>query len=282
MQPLKGNITLVPVGGMANRLWSIASGVALADRCHAPLRIYWFRDGGLNCRFDQLFQPIAHEGVTLVEAGIKEMIYDRPRRKNLWLPAPWQHIAFGHRMYESDSRLLMDNHFGFPQWVSDRRCYIASYRRFFPYPADACGRLFKPTEELQQRIDEVTAAFTPQTIGIHLRRTDHIFSLQESPLSLFERTIEEEIARNASVNFYLATDSEEDKRHLKQRYGDRILTYDCPLTRGSLQGMQAAVVELWALSRTREIIGSHRSTYSQLAAELNNIPCHMLRKSQQP
>ena len=282
MQPSKGNIALVPVGGMANRLWSIASGVALADHCHAPLRIYWFRDGGLNCRFDQLFQPIAHEGVTLVEAGIKEMIYDRPRRKNLWLLAPWQRVAFGHRMYESDSRLLMDNRFDFPQWVSDRRCYIASYRRFFPYPADACRQLFKPTEELQQRIDEVTAAFTPQTVGIHLRRTDHIFSLEESPLSLFERTIEEEIARNASVNFYLATDSEEDKRHLKQRYGERILTYDCPLTRGSLQGMQAAVVELWALSRTREIIGSHRSTYSQLAAELNNIPCHMLRKSQQP
>lgn len=282
MQQSKGHITLVPVGGMANRLWSIVSGVALADYCHAPLRIYWFRDGGLNCRFGQLFQPLVHEGVTLREASIKEVIYDRPRRKNFRLPTLWQCVAFNRRMYEDDSRLLMDNHFDFLQWVSDHRCYIASYRRFFPYPVDACRQLFKPTEPLQQRIDEVTAAFTPQTIGIHLRRTDHIFSLEESPLSLFERTIEEEIARNDSVNFYLATDSEEEKRHLKRRYGDRILTYDCPLTRGSLQGMQAAVVELWALSHTREIIGSHRSTYSQLAAELNNIPCHMLRKSQQP
>ncbi len=281
MHSSKGNITLVPVGGLSNRLWSIASAVALADHCHMPLRIYWFRDAGLNCRFDQLFQPIVHEEVTLIEASAQQRLYDRPRRKNFWLPALWQDLAFSRRMYEDDERLLKDNHFDFPQWVGDSRCYIASFRRFFPYPDDACRSLFRPTSELQQRIDQVTAQFTPRTIGIHLRRTDHTFSLQESPLYLFEQTIESEIAQDANVNFYLATDSEEDKRHLRERYGNRILTYNCPLTRGSLQGMQAAVVELWALSRTREIIGSHRSTYSQLAAELTNIPCHMLRKSQQ-
>ncbi len=282
MHPSKGNITLVPVGGLSNRLWSIASAVALADHCHVSLRIYWFRDAGLNCRFDQLFKPIVHEGFTLIEASARQWFYDRPRRKNFWLPAPWQHLIFSRRMYEDDERLLMDNRFDFPQWVSNSHCYIASFRRFFTYPDDACRTLFRPTNELQQRIDEVTAEFTPRTIGIHLRRTDHTFSLQESPLYLFEQTIESEIARDANVNFYLATDSEEDKRHLRERYGNRILTYGCPLTRGSLQGMQAAVVELWALSRTKEIIGSHRSTYSQLAAELTNIPCHILRKSQHP
>ena len=126
----------------------------------------------------------------------------------------------------------------------------------------------------------MTSDFTPQTIGIHLRRTDHIYSIEESPLSLFIKTIEKEIEANDRINFYLATDSQEDKQRLKKQFGSRILTYDCELSRNSLEGMQAGVVELWALSRTAKIIGSHRSTYSQLAAELSGIECQMIRKNE--
>ncbi len=273
-------ITLVPVGGMANRLWSIASGISLAHACCTPLRILWFKDQGLNCRFNQLFQPIPDENVLLKEANRLDAIrFDRPRKKNLYLPFLWQQTTFGHCMYEGDERLFMDRQFDFKQWVGNKDTYIASYRRFFPYPADACATLFHPTEEIEKRIQRVTAAFTPQTIGIHLRRTDHVYSIEESPLTLFIETIGKEIAANSSINFYLATDSQEDKQLLKKRFGRRILTYDCKLSRNSLEGMQAGLVELWALSRTAKIIGSHRSTYSQLAAELTGIECQMIRKT---
>lgn len=274
-------ITLVPVGGMANRLWSMASGISLAHACHTPLRIVWFKDQGLNCDFKQLFRPIQDERAALQEGGLCDMLrFDRPRRKNLCFPRLWQKAAFAHCMYEEDERLLMEHHFDFPQWVGKRDAYIASYRRFFPYPPTSCSTLFHPIEEIATRIDRVTSDFTPQTIGIHLRRTDHIYSIEESPLSLFIKTIEKEIEANDRINFYLATDSQEDKQRLKKQFGSRILTYDCELSRNSLEGMQAGVVELWALSRTAKIIGSHRSTYSQLAAELSGIECQMIRKNE--
>ena len=47
-------LTLIPIGGLANRLRSIASGVALARDYGQTLHIYWFKDAGLNCRFDDL------------------------------------------------------------------------------------------------------------------------------------------------------------------------------------------------------------------------------------
>lgn len=276
-------ITLVPVGGMANRLWSIASGVSLAHACHTPLRIVWFKDQGLNGEFGQLFRPIPDERIILREAHSSDILrYDRPRRRNLNLPRLWQKAVFGRRMYEDDERLLMDNRFDFPQWVGKENTYIASFRRFYPYPPESCRTLFRPVREIETRIEEITAGFTPQTIGIHLRRTDHVYSIAESPLSLFIETIEKEIDANGQINFYLATDSEEEKRQLKKRFGNRIVTYDCKLSRSSLEGMQAGVAELWALSRTARIIGSHRSTYSQLAAELSGIECHMIRKNEKP
>ena len=50
-------LTLIPIGGLANRLRSIASGVALARDYGQTLHIYWFKDAGLNCRFDDLCLP---------------------------------------------------------------------------------------------------------------------------------------------------------------------------------------------------------------------------------
>ena len=53
----KESIWLVPVGGLANRMKAIDSAVALSRQCGSELHIVWFKDPGLNCRFDQLFAP---------------------------------------------------------------------------------------------------------------------------------------------------------------------------------------------------------------------------------
>lgn len=39
-------ITLVPSGGLGNRMRAIASGIALAEAANTPLRIVWFQDWG--------------------------------------------------------------------------------------------------------------------------------------------------------------------------------------------------------------------------------------------
>lgn len=49
-------LTFIPVGGLANRMRSISSAISLSDGDN--MHIYWFKDQGLNCRFDQLFKPI--------------------------------------------------------------------------------------------------------------------------------------------------------------------------------------------------------------------------------
>ena len=59
----RSHITLVPFGGLGNRLKAISAGIRLARQTHSDIDIYWVVDSGLACRFDQLFLPIDTDGV---------------------------------------------------------------------------------------------------------------------------------------------------------------------------------------------------------------------------
>ena len=64
---------------------------------------------------------------------------------------------------------------------------------------------------------------------------------------------------------------DEVKESLKSKYPNRIITLLDDTDRNSLEGMKFAVVDLFCLSKTRKIIGSVASSYSQIAAEIGGI-----------
>lgn len=75
----KRYILLVPVGGLANRMKAIDSAIKLSRKTNSELHIIWFKDRGLNCRFDQLFEPIDLPNVKITEATWSDyLLYDRP------------------------------------------------------------------------------------------------------------------------------------------------------------------------------------------------------------
>ena len=153
---------------------------------------------------------------------------------------------------------------------------------------------------MRQLVDARTAAFSDYTIGLHIRRTDHQQSIDESPLELFFEAIDREIENYENVlstrksspptggdregpgaghlTIYLATDDEATKTALFDRYGDRILTSPAEATRESTNGIREALVEMLALSRTKHIYGSAGSTFSPIAACLGNVPITILQR----
>ena len=76
--------------------------------------------------------------------------------------------------------------------------------------------------------------------------------------------------------FYLATDSENVKAEMKQIFGDRIITPSDKAERGSLAGMENALVEMYSLAATSRIIGTVASTYSMTAAAIGKIQLEVL------
>lgn len=275
----QGTITLVPVGGLANRMKAIDAAYHLAKDCGSKLKVIWFKDKGLNCRFDELFQHPTDSIITIREASFCDLLLeDRPRKKNFFLPWLPEHLKYDACIYEQQATLLFYDHFDYAAWARNRRVYLASCVYFHPQPEEKLFKLFQPIDSLQQEIAKRCADFNEHTIGIHIRRTDNIASITQSPTELFIKQMEEIVEHQPDTIFYLATDSEAEKLTLKQAFGNHIITSPHAAERHSLSGMQEALIELYMLSRTSKIIGSMQSSYSETAAQIGGIQCTFINK----
>ena len=279
-------ITCVPVGGLANRMRCMASAYEFA-RCNAlPLRFVWFKDSGMNCRFDRLFRPfdLSLGNVSLKEAGLADLLrYDRPRRRNLYLPRLSQKLHFSRCIYEEEVARMV----GAPgrsafaahsPLAANKEIYIAAYSVLCDYPDEWLRLLFRPQEAVCRKAHRVVAQFAPCTIGIHIRRTDNTQSAALSPTLLFEEQMERRIAEQPDVCFYVASDSPEEKERLAARFPGHVLVHSFSARRDSPQGIEDACAEMWVLAHTREIWGSYWSSYSEIAARWGGIPCTLLKK----
>lgn len=128
----KKYILLVPVGGLANRMKAIDSAIKLSRKTNSELHIIWFKDRGLNCRFDQLFEPIDLPNVKITEATWSDyLLYDRPRQKNIFIPSLFQKATFDNCIYEKQALHLFYENFDFYDWAKNRKVYIASFVYFY-------------------------------------------------------------------------------------------------------------------------------------------------------
>ena len=100
-------IILVPVGGLANRMRAVASAVTLTYRVRRKLEVLWFRDWGLNAPFFKVFEEPELMNISFSETSCKHLLmYDRPRRRNFYLPKLFQKLLFEDCLYERDVRAL--------------------------------------------------------------------------------------------------------------------------------------------------------------------------------
>ncbi len=278
-------VHLIPYGGLCNRMRVIASCIELCKETQNSLTIHWNEIPECMANWGDLFEPL--DGIEIKPVTKDEIVYRWPSKKNFFWPAirgtlflkgkyywelssRWKggfwkrtlYRLFGDKTRESSffegdlSKLFLNS-----KRITVVTCQILKN----DFGTDG---IFIPIQSLQKEIDAATERFDANTIGIHIRRTDHKTAMAHSPLASFHKKIKEE---NPSAKFFLATDSQEVKDEFIQLYGDRIITNTPPLNRDSLEGMRGAVVDLWSLSRTKKIWGSFYSSYSELAAKLGNI-----------
>lgn len=260
---------------------AVAGAFNLVSQTGGRLHIIWFRDWALRCPFSDLFQPIEYPTVTLKEANVSDLLtHDRPRNRNGWVPKLFQKIAFDKAIYEKEMEFLIRDNFDFASWAKNANTYMASYLAFGECDDKLYGQLFKPLKSIGEVIEKRKEAFSEYTVGIHIRRTDNLKSIANSPIELFYERMDDEIRLNPGAKFYLASDSEKDKQLLSERYGERIIVSPKKATRNSIGGMKEAVADLYTLASTRKIYGSFASSFSEMAAQLGGQPIKILKKQQ--
>lgn len=273
-------IYLIPTGGLCNRLRTIASAISLANELGQQLKIFWVKDDGLNCQFQDLFEPIKIENVQLKERNRKPVLHRVYRSNRPFLKVVCYFIDVLKKVY-FDAELhnkepieafkKKDFHAG-----KFKRIVIETQHRFYPY--DGLKKYFCPVMLLQKRIESQVSRFGKFPVGVHLRRTD-LPQQNMSPTSVFVSEMENIILKNNGVKFYVASDSREDKELLKRKFNERILTSFEDVSRNSRSGMQDAVVDLFCLSRCNMVLGTYYSSFSSVAAcDLGGIPLKIMKK----
>lgn len=264
------------IGGLCNRMRAIATCLNLAKVSNRQLRIIWRNNPELGADFHDLFLPMPN-GIYIHEPSFLEywLKWEMPRKKNLFISTLYQKLKY-RAVYTDVSNLMKmsDNDEAFIEEVAsiDGRVLIISGLSVGGYDVNDLCALFRPSIDVEKLIKEKTKNFNEHTIGVHIRRTDNYKSIEKSPLHLFVNEMERMIQDEPRTKFFIATDDSDVMGALTHKFGNRIICGDNKVNRNTLRGMMHATADLWALSKTKGILGSYYSSYTETAAVLGKIP----------
>ncbi len=275
-------LTIVPYGGLANRMRAMNSAIEYARLTDVPLNVIWFSNRELKANFSDLFSPPpihnTNQLITIKSGSfLDRFLYRSPRRHTLWLPYFVAPFRFDTRIYSKEFVQMQQKGVLEKAINNGQRVLIESCHEWGQYQS-ALSRNFIPCTDILSAVEKyVDKHFTAHTIGIHVRRTDNTLAIEKSPLSLFIDAMYREIELCTETKFYVASDDASCKEELRSIFGKRILTIDTVCNRESIAGMKDAVKEMWILSRTSKIYGCVYSSYAVIASQLNNIPLQILQ-----
>lgn len=275
-------IVLVASGGLANRMRAVASGLTLSRDTGVPLSIVWYRDWGMNAIPSDLFADNEWmKKVTLPGYARYNLKWELPRKKNLYVSRLYQGLNFSEILVDDTEPMvsLRDNGEEMRDLVakSSKSIYIYSGCPFYDFSVDFYRNLFTPVDDIKRRVDDITAGFGENMVGLHIRRTDNEMSRRFSPTSLFVNEVESLLKDNPGTMFYLASDDADTKRDLGERFSKNMIVSSLSSDRGKLDGIKDAWVELLVLSRCRLLLGSYWSSYSMSAPLLGDVELKQLK-----
>ena len=224
--------------GFANRLRATVSGICAAEAIGVPIKISWPREAVFGATFTDLFE-LPSGGASFDDAFLQ-----------------------GAKMCLSEA-----------DWDGRSGLRLKSYGCFYrkdPKRWLECLRSLKPRAEFLPQLP-------PNTVGVHIRRTDNARSIKDSPTEAFFRAMD---AYAATTTFFLATDSPVERGAIQGRYPGRVIALptEC-YHRDLLKGIQEAFREFLGLAKCSEILGSTGSSFSEMAAAYGGCTLRLITSS---
>ena len=266
---------LDPVGGMCNRILAMSATEQLCRDMGCDYEIIWRNNGECACDFEDLF---ADRHIKITDYNLPKGRIRQSIKRSGFFQAMADRMAYHgfektiHRLseYELSPRELPENKEGFAEIFREitrnrDRVYIRSCRQYYG-KTDICETMFAP--QILERANRSRAAIGDY-IAFHIRRTDNIRAIEESPTRAFMESISEEIKKTPGIKIYVATDDDEIYKELRELYPDNIIDEDIDRRRYTRTGMQDAAYELLMLAGARIMYGSKASTYTDISKLLH-------------
>lgn len=265
-------LTIIPQGGLCNRMRSIDAAIALSIAANTKLIVQWHKDPGLNAEFTDLFEmPDVISRLDTLDYNGRFAQLRKSTRKRLY------RVLFDQYFSEKELMRYIASGGDLTGLVNKKSICIAACNRF--YESKFCNIHLKPVSEILDTVSDIIPE-SKDIVGVHIRRSDHKVAIDRSPMMLFEKEMQQVINENDNARFFVATDSSETEDSLLRLFPDRIIvhkksTYD----RGDTMAIKDALIDLYCLSRTSKIIGSYSSSFSEEAGLIGGIEVVMMDSS---
>lgn len=266
-----------PCAGLGNRFIAMACAYYAAREINQPLTVVWKKESVLAASSEVLFRlPNDIRIVEISQLGLRENAFGQLKgdvvlasiRKKCGLILSCDDVAalYTKGGFENIKNLLSK----FPN------IYIKATNPFYDLSKIPTPLSFiTPAPTVNERV--IKTMGSGKYIGVHVRRTDHAESIQNSPLELFVEKMKECLDKNPDAKFYVATDDNSVLAELEKTFPEKITTLkDRYLARDHEQGIIDAYIEMLCLSRCEKILGSYNSTFSSMAAMIGNIPLEVV------
>lgn len=269
-------IIVEPFGGLANRMRVIASGLWLKNKVNGNLLVIWVSDECINCPYELIFE--SNENIKTIRENPCIKHVKETSKATLAANIINKFIGIDYCIKERDFLDLI--------WPGklDILAIASSSKVIYIQTCEEFGdnlfafKSFNPIPQIREQVDRLSRTFTKSTIGIHIRRTDHALSIENSPLPLFIEKMQHEIVVNKETNFFLATDDSAVEKNMFNVFGPKIITHKKEISRQTIKGIQDAAVDLYCLSKTSKIVGSYWSSFSEVASKINQINLEVIQK----
>ncbi len=264
-------IVMKAIGGLCNRLRTIDNLKNLSSIIGTDLKVIWESNNELNSPYTKLFR--FNNDFILKETGyysknnpfrLLNGLITKFKLTNAVSLFKYENVFFG-----DDIQKKLAEGFDFKTLNPLKNHFFFYWGKIIP--VEQPYKNLQPVDSILEIINTVTKDFNSKTIGVHIRRTDNENAIKNSPVQLFVEKMSELYNKDHETNFYLATDDPETENYIKSLYPGRVKTYQKELARSSETGIRDAVVDLWALSKTSTVLGSHWSSFSHTACDIGKI-----------
>ena len=272
---MKKRLIIEPGGGLGNRLLVISSAYNLAKDCGIEdIILLWRNNNECGCDFEDVLGdlPITtrvktiHFGKESYKTLLKEM------RVGSALNKFWQGFFYKlFRIWAAGFQIPMhqdmtvEEQKAISDYVLNSRkdkLYIEAYYIFYG-ALDLLSVSFNA--DIMQRVVDYKAAVGNYD-AMHIRRTDNVAAIENSPTELFYRKIEEIIHADSNHSIYIATDDLSILKDLKRKYPKNIISEaNVAASRTSSEGMKFALYEMLILAGADTLYASYGSTFTIIA-----------------
>lgn len=277
--------------GLGNRLRALASAYIIAKECNRQLIVIWLPDEHCEAKFTDIFvKNYLFDNVKIIESKLKQIensflnIITDIYEKLYYEIEEADYFICEKLVYKNTNKIINDAVPNDLYIIS--ACTLNNPHTDWYKECDFLRKL-ELVSELKARVDALSAQYNiVDAIGVHIRmgQPGQVYEdtslyapeKQESAkkwraisnLDVFKNEIDKIIEKNPMQKFYLCADNESVYQEIENKKYSNIYFTKREKYDRSVEQIKSAAVDMYLLSRTKYMLGSNWSSYTEVAHRL--------------